>query len=89
MEMLRFYVREIGNCQSRYLRGVRCRPVVARLLGLRFRISPGGIDVFSVGIVLCCTGKGPSDGPIPRPGVNGRVSACPCVCVCVCDQVEQ
>jgi hypothetical protein len=65
---------------------------VVRLLLLRVRIPPGGMDVSLVNIV-CCTGRGLCYGPIPRPEWSYQVMCvCVCVCVCVvtgCDKVQQ
>ena len=87
MERLSFYVRKIGNCRSRWLSGIRCRPVVARLLGLRVRIPLEGIYVFFLLWLLWVVQvEGPATGRsfVQRyPTEFLRVLVCVCVCVCV------
>ena len=53
--------------RSQWTRGRRRRCTAARLLRLRVRIPPGGMDVCRF---ECCvlSGRGLCDGPITRPG---------------------
>ena len=52
--------------------------------------NPAGVMLVCLVNVVCCTGIGLCDGPIPRPEKSYRARAracvyvCVCVCVCVC-----
>jgi hypothetical protein len=48
------------------------------LAGIQSSNPTGGMDVLPVVSVVCCTGRGLCDGPIPIQGIH------PNVCVCVC-----
>ena len=88
---LSFYFRVFLFSRFQWLRDLRRRSEVARLLGLWVRISPGHGCVSVVFCVL--SGRGLCVGPITRPGESCGVSTCVCVCVCVCvieyGQVQQ
>ena len=74
--------------QSQSSRGLRRGSVVARLLGLRVRITPGAW------MSVCCeccvlSGRGLCDGLITRPEeFYGVCTECVCMCfLCVCECV--
>ena len=68
--------------------------MAACLLGQRVRFLPVAWMFVCCECWVCCTGTGPCNGPITRPG-HFYQSVCVCVCVCVegdggsdCDQVQ-
>jgi hypothetical protein len=55
------------GCRSQWPSGIKRGSAAARLLGLRVRILPGGMDVCLLWELCVLSGRGLCDGPLTRP----------------------
>jgi len=63
----------VAACSEAYVRSL----YLAGVAGLNPTVC---MDIHHLVIVVCCTGRGVCDEPIPRPG-GALLSVCVCVCV--------
>jgi hypothetical protein len=59
------------------------------LAGISVSNPTGGMGVLPVVNVVCCTGRGLCDGPIPIQEIHPSECVCVCVCFTECDQVQR